>query len=242
MTNSHKKGFTLIEILIASTIFAIIMIMATAVFSMTSSYNAKIRETRNSLSEARGTMMKISDDVRLSNGSVKITAGTTADVLVRDVFLVQTDQSGSFSTTSGNIVRPGGTNPDETINYNSNNYYSLGVLKKTDSKIILYRTLVTASGDHDLYRREYTISDEVSSNEWKGTINLNTNQNFREEIVNNEVSLNARFWGFMASSGIQQPFVRIGIFAQSKDYDNLLPNYRAQAEIKTSVESRDYNP
>lgn len=71
-----KKGFTLIEVLIATAIFAVVMIMTTAVVSQSVGFQSKIRAVRQSSQESRKLADLISRDIRSAKGSFKIAFNT----------------------------------------------------------------------------------------------------------------------------------------------------------------------
>lgn len=251
MKTRFKTGFTLIELLIASAIFAVIMVMATAVFSLTSSYNTKISETRNVISAARGAATQISDDVRLSNGEATITIrGVNANV--KDIFLVYTDPDGNFlgAGPGGAYVYAGSgtsTLPTAGFNYDlpgsptdaATKHFSLGVIQRTQGdhgQIIVYRPIYSDS-NYSLRRSVQPINRDE---DWAAPIVLDVSRNL---TIYNSTSLDARFRGFTRKTNTnrQQPFIYFGILAKTLNYGSISPRVRSQIEIKSLVESRDYN-
>lgn len=235
MKEQDLKGFTLIEILIASTIFALILVMATATFSMTSSYNSKISATRNAISSARDAQIKISDDVRLSNGSAKVKLSDSAieePVTVKDVFLITLDSSGAFTGVNFATTAVVTAAPD----YGSAPNYALGVVQKSKGNIIIYRPVFDGT-NYSLYRQE------ISGN-WNGATNINIALRSNDPKINaKDVSINVKLSGYTrVENRVQQPYVNVYIQCRTTNYNSLLPAYRSQVEMRTSVESRDYNP
>lgn len=66
------RGFTLLEVLIASSIFAMIMILVVGIIAQTSSYQSKINNMRSVSEETRRLADQITRDVRAANGSITV--------------------------------------------------------------------------------------------------------------------------------------------------------------------------
>jgi len=70
MKNHEKnRGFTLIEILIATAIFAMIMVITVSTFSWAAAYNGKLKEMRLTSRNGMKIAEDISSEIRLANGS-----------------------------------------------------------------------------------------------------------------------------------------------------------------------------
>lgn len=67
-----KKGFTLLEILIASTIFAVVMILTTAIVSQGGSYFSKLRAQKAVSEDTRRLADLVARDFREARGAMKI--------------------------------------------------------------------------------------------------------------------------------------------------------------------------
>lgn len=65
----NKRGFTLIEILLAAFIFTAVVTSAVAIFTMTLNVQSSTRESRELVQEERLALEQISRDVRISNGA-----------------------------------------------------------------------------------------------------------------------------------------------------------------------------
>jgi len=70
--NFKQKGFTLIEILVATTIFALVMVITTGVVSRSSAFNSKLRVQRQIQEEILRIADMITRDIRSANASGKI--------------------------------------------------------------------------------------------------------------------------------------------------------------------------
>jgi len=66
---SLSKGFTLIEIMIASLLFSVAMIIATAVFYNTVGSRSKVEVIRDTAQSGRLAMEEITRNIRLANGA-----------------------------------------------------------------------------------------------------------------------------------------------------------------------------
>ena len=68
MRRRQKKAFTLIEILISSAIFAVTLIIATAVFTNTIGSRSKVQVLRDTTQTARIIMEDMATSIRMANG------------------------------------------------------------------------------------------------------------------------------------------------------------------------------
>ena len=224
----------MIEILISSAIFAVIMVMATAIFSMTSSYNSKIREIRTVTEDARSAASSISDDVRLANGEVNVTIGANPAKLMKDIFLIRVTSSGEARFLAPEIVTS--SLPVENI-YGSTNYYGLGVIQKNSNKVILYRPRFV-NDNYQLYREEFAISESS----WNTGLIVNAVPGAISKVNSDRTSIEVRFSGYGVKVDKKlQPYIRFQILAQTENFNSLQPTNRFKLEIKSTVESRDYN-
>lgn len=70
--NKKSKAFTLLEVLIASAIFAVILVMTTGTVSLSSGYQKKLSNTRKTSSEASKISDQLSTDIRSANYGGKV--------------------------------------------------------------------------------------------------------------------------------------------------------------------------
>jgi len=231
-----KKAFTLIEILLATAIFAVIMIMVVATFSMTASYNNRLRETRRVGQEVRMIMDNLTKDIRLANGSAKFRFGSSPPLSIVEVFIFRClTASCNKSPAYDNPWRP------PLIDIPVDN--TLLILKKDEKKAILYRLEQVAGINHKLTRSEYT----VPPNTWDENLILKMSD-FSNPVIlqpdDQTINIWTYFGGFSPSKvfRIQQPFVEIYIIGETYDYNLQNPNMRAKFHLRTTVETRDYNP
>lgn len=113
VSNNKLKGFTLLEILIASSIFAIIMVITTGVVAQSSSYRSKLKAMREVSEETRRLADMITRDIREADGEIKININTSATPNViktykNGVALInynnQNSMSSMFNTAPSEVV------------------------------------------------------------------------------------------------------------------------------------------
>ena len=67
--NKTSKGFTLIEIVIATAMFAMIMVITASTFSWAVAYNGKLKQMRLTSINGMKVAEDVSSEIRLANGS-----------------------------------------------------------------------------------------------------------------------------------------------------------------------------
>lgn len=118
---------------------------------------------------------------------------------------------------------------------------SLLIAQKDQDKLIFYRNLPTAN-NFIFHRLE--ISYPTATLDVRNLDVDNTWTVVNPSSPNNGVSLKVAFAGYTASKmdRKQQPFVEMLLRTQSWNYNDISEKYRASFDLKTSVETRDYNP
>ncbi|MCX6811993.1 MAG: type II secretion system protein, partial [Candidatus Berkelbacteria bacterium] len=206
----NKKGFTLLEILIASAIFVGIMIITVGTFSWAAGYNNRLHETRRVAQNGRTILSEISTQARLANGSINFNASNN---LMDEIILLSCPgMSLSGCSPKGNIV-------PERYSINSTGLLETGsfianaviILQKDQKQAILYQT--TGSGE------SFNVIKKVKSiTDWgivltPGDFNSIQTQNLNESGV----SAAAYFGGYgpVRASKTQQPYVEFYLFSQT---------------------------
>lgn len=240
MRNKNKKAFTLIEVLISATIFAIVMVIVAMTLSWASAYNARLTEMRIVGNDARKIMNMISDDIRQANGSVNITylgTGGATSVEVGE-FLIVNCSSNSIDSCIPKINYQTSYETDIDLESNFNN--GLYIINKNENKIIYYRSFSNRSNNMygDLKRFEADYRETININDYSfGTL-------AGDEIINSSgVDINMGFTGYTPTifSREAQPFIKIMMLTKTEDYDNLTTEYKAKIELETTITSREYN-
>ena len=240
--NKFKKAFTLIEILVATAIFAMMMVIVVGTFSWTANYNGKLHETRRVAQNGRLVASDVVTNVRLANGTVNISASAKIGEIT--LFFCP-----SAALTSCKIV-----GNDKPIRYKSPwdagdlvptafQSNAILILQKDQNKAVFYRTDL-ASGSTVNYR---LTKQEKSFTDWDGTLTLATifspSGSVADGLNETTVSEAVYFGGYGPdkTSRLEQPFVEFYLLSQTLDYNKTSVNLRSKFILKTSAESRDYN-
>jgi len=232
-----KKAFTLIEILIASTIFAVIMLIVTSTFSWASLYNVRISESRDTSLNARKISEMISKDLRMANGSISVKSSATKSDEVGE-FSIYTCQNPNNCSLNEDIIT---TQDLDDLDKNDNYRNALLILQKDQQKAIFYREV---KDEFFLTRQEINLPETTSE--------ININQEFKykstdlSQVINSKnIDVIAKFAGYTPTAKSDkrkaQPFVKMKLIFQTDNYDTQPPMYRSKMEINTSVTSRSYN-
>lgn len=223
-----KKGFTLLELLIATSIFAIVMLLTTATFTWASSYNSKLGEYRKTSLASKKAIEMISKDIRTANGKGIITINGLS-LEIGQLTLLECDNKSS-NYCSNAIVH------NDYVE-SENKKHALLILQKDRNKIIIYRTVKNGS-NYDFYRFEKSFDPTSSINITETIVNTKIWQK-----INHNIGMEITFWGYSGNKTVlkQQPYIFIGIIAQSQNYNALKAPFRAKIELQTAVTSRDYN-
>lgn len=157
---NYKKGFTLIEVLIASLIFVVVITVATSVFVVNSTVGDKSRTIRELSQSARYGLESIAREARNSETMEKVgeelriksKVGTEKSyTLDGDKIKVSTDGSDPIDLFPENVTVEKWSvvniaevnNPYPLIQIEMQLSYNLGTGKKSESYTQTYRTAVT---------------------------------------------------------------------------------------------------
>lgn len=265
MDKRNKRGFTLLEILVATTIFAIIMVVAGGVFGMGSTYNVKMKAMRQVGEDARRLTDAITNNVRSVDGTIKLNIALNGT----DAPLVPKEFKNGIA-----IVSPHGVTPP-SYNYEFNATPSVTFPNtSTGAQVLIlaikdkYKIYYSSHSTHHLYYKTIprldgsgnvvvlAAADLISvKDDYDAGTTLRVN-GFSSPYTESYLS----FAGFAPDDSItsqQQPYVDLFIQSKSSDfdqdvyngngttpsaYDKKIPSSRALAEINTTVTSRSYNP
>ena len=238
----QKKGFTLIEILIATAIFATVMIIVVATFSWAAGYNNRLKETRRVGQEVRSAMDQLTSNIRLANGAGKVTIGTaTYDVGEITLMLCTTssnsscsivyqNQAGRYKNDLAATTNPEGTNPISN---------AILILKANSKEAILYRSVLVSNNNYKL-----TMAAKGSISNFN---NLSLTGDFlaseTTSLQPSEMSMQVYFGGYCGTklARTQQPYAEIYMIGKTLNYDKLQPIARSRFHLKTTIETRDYD-
>jgi len=230
MKNDYQKnGFTLIEVLIASTIFAMVMVIVASTLSWASTYNLKLNEMRIVGQDARKIMNMISDDIRQANGSASIKIDFT-DENIGELAIINCSNPAFCSLRKNyqsNIL------PDIDLNLNYNN--ALLITDLRDEKAILYYEY-----DNNIVRNELSLSD-IASDFYNIIPSLSAIEDYYINSQGADVTLGFAGHTSLIHNRENQPFINIKLLAETEEYDNLTSSYRSKIELQTMITSREYN-
>jgi prepilin-type N-terminal cleavage/methylation domain-containing protein len=222
-----KRGFTLLEVLIASMIFAAVMLITTGIVAQSSSYRSKLKAQREVNEETRKLADMITRDVRSANYSVAV--------------------------RTGSILDPGFTTPHHYKNgivlYSYNGSYADivdNVSPNTETANLL--EIFTKDNNVRVYKSYLDVADGINKVQYiTGTYVPEThlvNVVSNVQINNGINDLKIDFSGFApedTSPNKQQPYVQFTITSKTKNYSTLPNSERATATIRSVVTSRSYN-
>lgn len=217
MTKSYPKklkGFTLLEILIGTAIFATVMVITTGVVSNSAGFQTKLRTIREISNEGQQIADQISQSVRETNGDFSL-----GNLTYQQGIALYNCSSGSAVPIISTVLLTDAVKPDTLVTFSKNKgkYQIYGF---RDDKIVYEETNGFTN-----------VCDEVTSmmSSVSGSV-----------ISNSNYSYSLSFAGFAPDSTVtdQKAYLTFNILVSSKNYDALLPNERAKIEIKSSVVSR----
>jgi prepilin-type N-terminal cleavage/methylation domain-containing protein len=252
--NRTKKGFTLIEILLAAAIFSVVILLATGTFSWASSYSSKLREMRKVNLSARQVVDDISRNIRLANGgigysgssecfSINNNTGGTDCLETSEIIFMRYDHLGDKYT----IVNVPRSNPGRVFVYSNpdvdpENINALLILQEKQNVAILYRNYALDGRNYIVEKLTKNIGD------WSGfdMSKFGTSKVSKETLSDDSLSALLEFGGYgpAESEKWQQPFTEVRITVQSKDYrlgTGREKTFQSKISLMTALETRDYN-
>jgi len=240
-----KKAFTLLEILIASSIFAVIMLITTGTVAQSSSYRSKLKTLREVNEETRQIADQITRDVRTGTSMAQVEAldGTTKKTRTFKNGLALLKCKGSVyqcsfvNATTGNITDGNPFNSTDSIIANT-----LIISTKDAYKIYV---LVDDGTSHNTFisygtvaHNPVTANDIITATQVKGVTGNKITSTNTETAVN--------FGGYCpddSATTIQQPYVQFFITSRTAGYtgSGLPLNQKSLAQLRSMVTSRSYN-
>lgn len=237
-----RKGFTLLELLIASSIFAIVMLITTATFSWASSYNNKLSEMRKTSLTARKVMEMLSQDIRMANGDIKLFRGGApgSPWISGEVVLLRCSDLSVASCIPNTSLQ---NNADIIFNQDNN---ALLITQKDRERVVLYMS----RDDGVVSRSEVEYDSRYDVDSPDPGLRLGVGLPWGAAGATSNISsigtdVTIQFAGYTPkvenATRKQQPFVKIRLVAQSENYDDLASAFRSRIELQTSVTTRFYN-
>jgi len=236
-----RKGFTLLEVLIASALFAMVMLLTTGTIASSSSYQGKLKAMREANEETRRMAGLVTEDVRSANSSLTITA-LVSGVSTQRKFkngLALLNCNAATCTFANNALPSGNINDGTPLPASGSTVNANTLIISTKDKIKVY---VSSTDNKTIYYASLPVSSISSANIIAIRVSTNIINSVSGGASINEMAIN--FGGYCPDDGSAnhfQPYVQFFITSRTMDFDNLSKNQRALAQIKSTVTSRSYN-
>lgn len=257
-TQKFTKGFTLLEVLIATSIFSLVMVMTTGIISQSSGSQSKIAAIRVVSDESRNLSDTLSRDLRSANGVFKAKdsagdvvefkngvalvdchSGATKCKFVNDVDPTNVYQLSSDYPADALIIAQTDNDSGEKIFKIYSNGPTVGTLPYSTVSLSA-QTLKTSD---PLVANGWYIGDILQLYNADGTLLIGSNASQFSTDNLSETTIN--FSGYTASdvtkSADVQSYISYFINTKTKDYDNLQPTARAETSLRSMVTVRNYS-
>ena len=239
--NKIRPAFTLIEILIATAIFALLMVVTSGIVAESSGYQAKIKALRNASIETRKVADFISNEVRSANGSGTInyenSGGLKSKTYSSSLAIFACDTENCDPVHLDDTGALGFAKADRT-NLQGN---VLITFAKEDNIVHAHILAYNSADEGKLYLKnvsgDFNLNDEFGS---MGEDDLCSGKSVTDETG---VGLAVNFGGFAPAtddSHLRHPYVTFLASAKTWGYDDLAPVQRATASIRSMVVIRSY--
>lgn len=236
------RAFTLMEVLIAASIFAIVMVITTGVLGQSSSFRTQIKASRETSEDVKKISDMITRDVKKAKYSIKANAKSNSLPFESNRGIMLAKLNLSISSIDGIIIRHSSSPFDEypTSDMIDSNYADVLVIADEKDYLIYvnynnniyYKSIPRLKEDGDVVS---IAKDHVSGVETETSFTKINNQN---------TAITLRMAGFApenVGSNKSQPYVQFYLQSETKGYDSLSPRNRAKTEIRSSVTVRNYN-
>jgi prepilin-type N-terminal cleavage/methylation domain-containing protein len=232
----NKRAFTLIEILIATTIFVTVMVITIATISSSMNYQDKLKEIRTTSEGVQRIADMITRDVRATKGGTTLkfqsTVGDPTVSFSKGILLLSCRWN-----VNNNCQYIGDSNAPDTN-------YSADTLVLFSQKTL--RIYSVKDGAVYYYLNDnLVIPDPLTSELIAHMVGLGGVQEpDKYKISSNSDKVMLLMGGFAPSTSaatVQQPYLSFKVISQTVDYDKLPSGMRARAEIDSSVTMRSYH-
>lgn len=264
MKNNKLKAFTLIEILIASTIFAGILILTAATLAQSGVYQSRLTAMREASEESRKMADLLTREIRSANSPFTMLLHGTNYSFKNGVAILDC----RWPDTGGVYCNPVNNNvPSSTLNLDSPfvsiNAEFIVISTKESYKIYAAETLelfhpsVITEIPFGVYYKEFPKSSypTISETDIAGLIDPDGNNIISKKKLQSDGTYQGaydtriNFGGFCPDDDYiknnptknQQPYVQFYLVSRSKYYNDQARNSRYQSMIRTAVTLRSYN-
>lgn len=237
----NKKAFTLIEILIALTIFSFTMVMIAGIFSSVLGNQSLIKTSSNLSREAQKIMRQITDDAIDATKKGKIISSTGASNPVEGFLFFD---SGMKIISSGDLCKASYSQnlaERDAIGQSVPCVFADGIAFFTNNGIKAYRFKAFSGSQYG------DIEYAFVPNSFDLTVNnsntISTAMDFNKLNSQKTEVGRLKFWGFGCYSNNcdQSPYSQIFLTLQTRNYDNLSSEQRSYFNLKTRISKRSYN-
>ena len=253
---TRKKAFTLMEVLIAAGIFAIVMVITVGILGQSSTFRSKINAQREASESAKMLADKISRDVRESGFPAKITlcnnkaCSAQQEKVFKSGIAIIKGQGviDSDARLWGSFV-----NDSEAVNsFAKKDYGTQGqiLITTTKDKYKVYFSSYIVGVHKAVFYKEYQRLNPGGELVTLTSADIGTTRGkdrFYEvdNLITNRIKqdVSTFFSGYAPYEDAtvkQQPYVQFYLISQTKNYDSLLPNFRAKIEIRSAVTARSF--
>lgn len=232
MSAKKSKGFTLLEVLIATSMFVIVLVITIGTVGFGAGFQGRINQQKRVTDETRKLSDMITRDVQAARGEISVGQGTDvynfksglAEFACIESCLLKNDRVAQ-ADLSGDALNQ----PANALVIASENSYKIYLSERNKDKTPA------------IYYNEIKRTD-VSNN----VLYSNEIMSVRSEkylISSSKVDTTIAFGGLCASDNIsprQQSFVQYYVLSQTKNYSDVAVQNRARAEIRSTATSRSY--
>ena len=263
ITNAKPKAFTLLEILIATSIFALIMIITTGVIVQSAGFRSKLKVMRSSTGLVRQLADRISKDIQEKKAPVTIIygidTGLESAIYDQGAALFNCDDSGLIKKCEKRHFDSGTTDSEKSMTLLPDSDFG----NLTANVLILINRLEAGGRQYKVYleNEDGTYYLEGSLANETDPININSiyycldvedvacasDQNLiagksETHTSGGGVYLNLNFGGYLPSSETQanfQPYVNIGLKSNNIEPGSTFDRYSTY--LRTLVVMRDFS-
>lgn len=253
-----QKGFTLLEVLIATSIFAMVMIMTTGVIAQSTGYQTKTKAMSDTSEEAGRISDAIARDLKLADGWFNVqNLSAQFNQFKNGVALTNSSGFVNYSTPMNYVT--------DSAKLDTSHYLADTLLISTKDKIIIYTT--KTGSQNIVYSRSFDKNASFfnGSDGWwtsqTNTLSLKskgTQRNlFSTYIFNNSANIiststgdssldtQVAFGGYTASNAAAavkaQSYIAYYVHSLTKDFATLPPTSRSETFLRSMVTVRNYS-
>jgi len=232
-TQKKLKGFTLLEVLIATSMFVVVLIITIGTVGFGAGFQGRIGQQKRVTDETSRISDLIERDIRGANAEIKVAAG--AQTYTFDHGLAEFVCIESCSLKNNNVASVELTNVDiadaaNALVISANDSYKIYLSEGNKDKVavVYYKEI----------KKSLFKDDVLSGND---IIMIRKSEN---QISSTKLETSIYFAGLassMSGSTAQQDFVQFYIVSRSLDYNNAKVQNRAKSELRSIITSRRYN-